>query len=235
LKIKQVIPITFILVLALYGQFGCLRKQDAIRVSEGVIEYRVEYLQSDTPSGLSTSFMPRKMIMKFRKNLALNSITGFMGMFELLNYADARKMTNTTFLRAGENKFSYTSKSTDPLCCFDPYNNMVIEFVADSFKMIAGYRCMKAIARFPDSKYNEFNIYYTRDIHLQRPNMNNPFESIDGVLMEFNLRISNLDMHLTAMDVQAREVAANELKISSKGYKEISRKSMDTILYSLLK
>jgi GLPGLI family protein len=235
LRIKRIIQLTGILLLLACGFCGCIRNQNAGKVSEGVIEYHVGYLQPDTPSGMSTSFLPRKMTMKFRKNIAVNSITGFLGMFELVNYADARKMTNTTYLKAGENKFSYTSNVSDPLCCFDPYDKMTIEMIADSFKTIAGYRCMKAIAHFPGTGNEDFDIYYTQDIAIHKPNMNNPFKDIDGVLMEFNLRISHIDMHITAMDVQARPVNSEEIAFARNGFKEISKKSMDTILLSLLK
>ena len=116
-----------ILIISAAFVTNCSEQSHSGQLSEGIIDYKVEYL-IDSAKALATQMLPKTMTLKFRYNLSVNRISGFFGFFEIANYADAKKGTNSTCLKILDNKYSYSSKKEDPLCCFDPFDDMIIVF-----------------------------------------------------------------------------------------------------------
>lgn len=222
---------TFSGLLLLLLAFGCKSNFGSGRMQEGMIQYRIQYDTGGT--GMAVQLMPKTMILKFKNHLSTNKIAGFMGLVEICNYSDARKQTNTTCLKFFNNKYSYTSGKDEPLCCFDPFKDMTIENIDGETKVIAGYTCKKAMARFPLDQNKDFEIYYTDEIKVQSPNQNNPFHDIKGILMQFTLKMNKLMMHITAESVKPAEFTSEDFKIPD-GYRAISKQRMEECLYTLM-
>jgi hypothetical protein len=221
-----------ILLLTITFLVSCSEQSHSGQLSEGIIEYKVEYI-SDSAKALATQMLPKTMTLKFNHNLSVNRIAGFFGFFEIANYADAKRGTNSTCLKILDNKYSYSSKEEEPLCCFDPFDGMIIVFHEGETKQIAGYNCLRATAHFDNNKHKDFDIYYTQEINVKSPNSNNPFHDIHGVLMHFSLKMKNLNMVITADAVKPATFKPSEFDMP-KGYKPITKQKMEEYLYTML-
>jgi GLPGLI family protein len=211
---------------------SCSEQGHKSQLSEGTLEYKVEY-ESDSSAALTMQMFPKSMTLKFKNYLSVNRITGFLGLFELANYANARKGTNSTCLKIMDNKYSYSSSESEPLCCYDPFDGMNIVFHEGETKEIAGYTCQHAIAHFENKNHKDFDVYFTNEINVKSPNSNNPFHDIRGVLMQFSLKMKSLNMVITANSVKAGSFKSSEFE-KPKGFKAISKNKMEEYLYTLL-
>jgi hypothetical protein len=226
LYLRPILPLCAVFIMS------CSEQSHTGQLSEGIIEYKVEYV-SDSATALATQMLPKSMTLKFKHNLSVNRISGFFGFFEIANYADAKKGTNSTCLKILDNKYSYSSKEEEPLCCFDPFDGMIIVFHEGESRQIAGYKCLRATAHFEKNTHKDFDIYYTQDINVKSPNTNNPFHDIHGVLMHFSLKMRNLNMVITADAVKQGNFKSAEFEMP-KGYKSISKQKMEEYLYTML-
>jgi hypothetical protein len=199
--------------------------------SQGIITYKVTYLQSDLKN-ISPSLLPKIMTQKYRQHMSVNSIEGFIGAFTLSNISDAKKRTNTTVLRVMGKGYTYSGPSGDYGCCFDPFTGMVITY-QEGRKKIAGCDCEKAIATFPNIKPDTFEIWYTKDLGVEVPNINNPFSEIDGVLLEFNMHLKKLSLRLEAEKIEHVSVPWSDFKVPE-GYRACTKQRMEDILNALL-
>lgn len=197
---------------------------------QGVIVYNVTYLSNQ--SSMPTNLLPKKVVLKFRASKSITTIDGFMGMFSLSNISDFRKHTNTTTLRVVDNKYYCPGEKYQPPFFFDNLQDINITFLNDS-KQIAGLNCKKALLQFKNQKLTPFEIYYTEEIKLKNPNKSTPLNSIDGVLMEFNIHLNNIEMRLCASTYTVENVSSDIFVIPDK-YREISRQKMSGVINKLL-
>ncbi|MFP4060409.1 MAG: hypothetical protein ACLFUC_08005 [Bacteroidales bacterium] len=210
---------------------SCGKKEGIKDSKEGVIEYKITYIQSNLES-FPPNLLPKTMIMKYKNHMSSNTIEGFMGFFQICNISDTKKKTNTTLLKVLDNKYLYEGKRSEPGCCFHNYENMSI-IPTEERKIIAGINCKKALAVFPGNESENFEIYYCDSFNVENPNIINPFQEIDGVLMQFNLNISSIKMNLMAEKVTFGDVPQKEFSIP-KGYTPINREKMEEVVFMLL-
>jgi GLPGLI family protein len=197
---------------------------------QGVLEYNVVYLSNK--SSMPTNLLPKKIILKFKAHKSITTIEGFMGMFALSNLSDYRKQTNTMMLKVMDNRYFYAGEKFEPPFFFDDLKNFDITLVNET-KLIAGLNCKKAIVSFNDTIRPPFEIYYTTQINIKNVNKSNPFKTINGLLMQFNIHISNIEMQLTANKYKPDNIPDDEFDIS-KNYKKVSREKMAGVIDKLL-
>ena len=51
-----------------------------------------------------------------------------------------------------------------------------------------------------DTGDEQYNIYYTKDFTVRRPNISTPYHSIDFPLSDFRIQLSLLKMHLSCAE-----------------------------------
>jgi GLPGLI family protein len=198
--------------------------------SQGIVEYSVSYVSNK--STIPTNLLPRKAILKFKGNKGITSIDGFMGMFSLTNITDFRKFTNTMMLKVMDNKYFYPGEKYASPFYFDSICNFKLKML-DETKIIAGFKCKKATVVFADSTQLPFDIFYTDELTIKNPNKATPFNEIGGVLMQFNIRITNIEMRLTAKGYKSEKIPEDIFKIP-KGYRRVSREKISGVLVKLL-
>jgi GLPGLI family protein len=181
---------------------------------------------------MPTNLLPKKIILKFKAHKSITTIEGFMGMFALSNLSDYRKQTNTMMLKVMDNRYFYAGEKFEPPFFFDDLKNFDITLVNET-KLIAGLNCKKAIVSFNDTIRPPFEIYYTTQINIKNVNKSNPFKTINGLLMQFNIHISNIEMQLTANKYKPDNIPDDEFDIS-KNYKKVSREKMAGVIDKLL-
>ena len=93
----------------------------------------------------------------------------------------------------------------------------------DSTRVIAGYTCKGQRIVFFDNPVPDYTVWYTDDINLKNSNWCNPFNKIDGVLLEYMVQSNGLVMKLSAANVRAEIIKPDELRIPT-DYKIVSNK-----------
>jgi GLPGLI family protein len=197
---------------------------------QGIIEYDVTYLSNK--SSMPTNLLPKKVVLKFRSSKSITTIEGFMGMFSLSNISDFRKHTNVSLLKVMDNKYFYHGEKNESPFFFDNLKDFDIAFGNDS-KILAGLKCKKATLRFKDKNNSPFEVYYTEEIKLKNPNKSTPLNAINGVLMEFNINLNNIEMRLTASKYKNESIPSEIFDIPEK-YREVSRQKMSNVITKLL-
>jgi GLPGLI family protein len=200
--------------------------------NEGIIEYRIIYLQ-DKVGGYSSAVLPQSMIIQFSKGKLKTTIDGALGFFRLVNIADLHELRNITYLKFLDKKYIYIGKKKERACCFGFPENMKIEFSGNT-KEVAGFHCEEAIASFPDSKTESFTIYYTNEIKVKKPNATSPYYQIPGVMMEFNTSMGDARMRVIAQVYKPVRIPDKEFSIPD-GYRPVSKSEIENILHALMK
>ena len=218
--------LAFIAILVMVTSCNTINFSDQ---PQGIIEYEVIYLTNK--SGMPTNLLPRKVVLKFRSNKSITTIEGFMGLFSLSNISDFRKHTNSILLKVMDNKLVYEGKKNEPPFFLSKYFNSSIAITSET-KTLAGLSCYKAIISVANNKEKKI-VYFTQAIPLKNANKASPFASIDGILMEFDLSLNNIEMHLKATKYTQTEVDASIFKVDD-SYREVSQRKITSILNKLL-
>jgi GLPGLI family protein len=200
-------------------------------MTEGRIEFKITYEQEEV-GGYSASLLPSKMTMEFRDNMVKNTIQGGMGFFNLVNVSDLNNYQYITYLKFIDKRYIFKGDKNEPPCCFGLMDGMDIEFTRQT-KEIIGFKCKKAIASFPNGGIEAFDIWYTEDLQLDKPNGNSPFQKIPGVLLEFNTIMGNANMHMVARNRNDARIPAKIFELP-KNYTQVTKLEMETILNALL-
>jgi len=79
---------------------------------------------------------------------------------------------------------------------------------------------------FDDVEYNSFYLYYTNAIHLDDPNWNYPFTSIDGVMMEYEITQFGVLMRFSADLVNKADIDNANFEITD-DYQIITSQEMN--------
>ncbi len=222
-------PLMLFLILAL---FSCKREVAVSDLDEGIVKFNVTYLQ-DKVGGYSQSVLPQSMIIHFKDNQMKTSVEGALGFFRLINIADLNDHRNTTYLKFLDKKYIFEGRKRETACCFGVLNDMEVEFTGKT-KTIAGFTCEEAIASFPESGYESFPIYFTREIQLRKPNSTSPYREIPGFMLEFNTTMGSANMHLIAESYKPEQVNDDEF-VPPTDYRPVSKTEIENILHALMK
>jgi len=200
------------------------------KISEGYIEYDVQYL-GDSIDTFIQSFLPDKMKIKFKDHNTQNTLRCMSGLFTIKNIKKYDEETNITLVNFIDKKYKYIESNNNPSLFFQHRPDIIIKHT-DSTKQIAGYNCTESKITYPTKKLNnkkQFSIYHTDKIDIKGFNKQTPFESIDGVLLEFQLLFYGIPMKFTATKVAGKEIPSKEFEVPE-NYKRINRKTMKEII-----
>lgn len=155
-----------------------------------------------------------------------------MGVFLLSNIADYKHDKNTTLIKFFDNKFYHEGEKMKPPCFFSEIKDANVQFTPLK-KQIAGFECSHAIVSFPEMGIDTFSVFYTPAIGISNPNKTNPFNKIDGTLMEYNIVMKGIIMMVKADTFYSAEIAHKEFEVPEK-YAPVSAAKMDEIINALL-
>lgn len=200
--------------------------------SEGLIEYSITYDDS-APLKYDPSLRPDKMIIKYKDSNMLNRIEGLSGAvtFSLIqNYEDKR---NITLIKLMNKKLYYEEPMVDGE--FPPTFSEMPEIAivkTDEQEKFLGFTCSKAVATFLDSTNVSFDILYTKDVAIENPNRNTPFEEIDGVMLKFRVKLYDQNMIVTAVNVKSTKISSDEFVIPPE-YERVTKETIYDVIYLL--
>lgn len=216
-----------IIALIFLSLNSCKKIQHKDRIREGYIEYDIEYLDNSIDNFMK-GLLPKKMTIKFKNNNTINKIEGFSGIVSFTHIQNFREKKNITLVKVLNKKYMYVEKLNDKSLFFEDLPGMIIE-PQDTTKEICGFMSKKAKIIIPDSNIEPFYIYYTDDIIINNVNAQTPFKSINGILLEFQLKLYDMPMRLTASKIQEAEISSEDFEIP-KDYDSINKKTMIEII-----
>jgi len=191
----------------------------------------VFYLDNKIQSVPSQS-LPKELVIKFKDGFYLSELSGMFGYFKIINIINHRNSSNLTYLQVLDKRYYYQGEMNELSPGFSKMPEMKIEY-GDEVKNICGFECKPAIISFPSSDIKSFTVYYTNEIPIKNPNTSNPYVDIDGVLLEFQLNLSKVEMKLTAKSVSFKQISSKEFKNKS-NFKRVPGEFITTVLDKIM-
>ncbi len=222
------ICLIFILLLVLLGSNSC---NIVFRhgVDEGVIEYDITFLDNEKDNPL-IALLPTTMTLYFKEDMTTTRIEGFMGLFSFAYITDIENNANFTILRILDKNYVCKQKNGNLAYGYSEMQELAIEKTRVR-KKILKFNCEKALVTITNGSGSSFNIYYTDEIDIEDPNTNNPFHDINGVLLEFQVKMHRINMKFRATNFIEKEIAMESFTLPD-NYKSVSKKEMHEIMQS---
>jgi len=177
---------------------------------------------------MNRNLLPKKLIVQFDQGNVLNKISsgsGVVSISHITNYDDNRHFTLFKLL----NKKMYyehvdsTFEILETLPEFDIYPT-------EGSKIIVGYPCKKATVVFKDSiQHENFEVYYTENVDLEHLNHDTPYSPINGLLLDFRLKINGNYVHLIAEEISTKKIKKGHFTVPD-DYEKINKETMKDIL-----
>lgn len=218
---KKTFHITAVIVLLLI-LFGCGGRSTV--KNQGVILYKVTYPKMDK-GNFMIDFMPDQMVMKFKEDKYVTSLTAGMGMFKssfIVDKSDSRfsqavKLINKKYQLNLEGEAIDIAAQKIPKHTIEPTGEI---------KKILKYNCNHAIVTVDNESHDAFDIYYTDKINFEDPNWGTPFAPIKGVLLAYQYEKYDVCMRFEAISIKFTEIDDSEFEID-KDYIELGEAAMD--------
>ncbi len=191
------------------------------------VKYRVKYLE-DMAGDVPTRILPSKMDAYYTNRFVLTSIEGFFNQFSLLQLADLRRKRVTTMLNFFGNKVYYRGKQGELPAGIKQPELLQLTFSGESSVIGGLHSEMVQI----DTGAEQFDIYYTTDFSVKRPNIITPYQSINHPLSDFRIQLSLLKMHLTCTEYETRVVDSDIFTVPD-DYRQVTKPEMEEIINSL--
>ena len=221
----------FVTGLSLIFIVSCHHPENLTELEEGMILYDISY-SSEQIDGFRLTLLPKKMILKFNRHSSAGIIEGMFGFFTLTNIYNSKTGKTATLLKISDSKVYYESGNNETPCCFLGMDHISITKTEET-KYIAGLKSYKALGTLAGQDTTHFDIWFTRDIKIKNPNAGNPYRVLDGVLLQFQLRINDIAMELRAEEVIPSEIYREEFEIPH-DYLRITQEKMQRYLSKLL-
>ena len=196
---------------------------------EGTIKYKITYLDTAAVKNM-LDLLPSTMNYLFKDDNTKIKIG--VGIFSSAYISNIDKAISITLLKIMYVRYLYEEKISEKSVLFENIPGMKVDIKENETKKIAGYKCQKATISFPGTDKKPYDVYFTKKIKIKNPNQNNPYKEIDGVLLDFQLKLLGLDMRFTADSVNFNKVKEDEFEIP-KDYKKVNKPKIEETLNSL--
>ena len=219
----------YLCIILLLALSACTNFRSKKNFNEGTIEYSIT-VESSVKSNLNSSMIPNKIVVKFRDNNTSNKIEGLSGAVTL-TYINNVAGKNCIVLVKLLNKKLFYEEPVINGGLPSTYNGMPKISIKKTNEIIEfqGYKCNKAIATFDDSSNYSFDILYTNEIKIANPNANTPFDSIDGVMLKFNVKLYKHLLSISATNIIQESVPMDNFETPG-DYVKVSRRTIEDFL-----
>jgi GLPGLI family protein len=226
---KRRVFFSLIVIASMVCWPGCgPRERDDNRISEGVILYDAELVDTNSPMA---DMMPNKMTVKFKNNKTIVQMSAGMGLLTMSFISDPETKTFTQVVKFTGSPGKAAIQNADEIQKENELFNIEI-IPSNETKMIAGYNCKKARIHYKGGDPADFDIYYTTELNIKNSNFSNPYYKLDGVLMEYRIKKAGLEMQFVATSVTKEPVEDAVFQISP-DVKVISPEEMTDIFNEL--
>lgn len=180
---------------------------------EGVINFKITYPGTKLTKSQIELF-PKALTVMIKGGKSRSDIlTGGGSRIEI---TDHQEKTKIKLLNMMGQKYAIRY-STDDIAKETSKEPPVNVELTDKVKNIAGYQCKNAIITVNDKngKYS-IDVYYTPELGGRQANFDKGiYQGIEGVLMEFSMKTTDMTMRFTAHSVEKKPVSLKEFEIPS--------------------
>lgn len=217
--------------LLLAGIFlgGCKSSVFTDNIKEGIVTYDINYT-TNSDRNFPLQLLPKTMELHFNNHFVSFEIEDRVGLFSIRNINDLMNKNHLTLIKVFDKKYVYKGE-VDEAPLFFNNSTFTITEIKDTVRLI-GLLCHKANVNIANSSKTFPVLFYT-NIGFHNPNINTPYEKIDGILVDFMIQLKNIDMRLVAKNIAEKKMSDSEFSIPD-GYKLISKSKMEEIITTLL-
>jgi hypothetical protein len=191
------------------------------------LRYHISYLES-MAGDVPTRILPANMDSWYTKLFVVTKINGFFSQFSLIQIADLKNKQVSTLLDVfGTKVYHRGEKGELPAGIIAPTEIRIHNTGERS--IIGGLNSEQLKI---DTGSESYNMYFTRDFSVRKPNLGTPYGSINHPLSDFRIQLSYLKMHLTCSKYETRTIESDIFMVPE-DYKPVSREVMETIINSL--
>ena len=197
---------------------------------EGIIIYKIKY-NVDKHTNPIVIILPHHMVTKFQNNKTATIIKGFFNTFKLtfLTRPDLNK--KYILLTINDLNFFNSEPIDGPYLGAKDIGKVHIKFTDSTF-MYKGLKCKLAKVYCKNIDNDTFNLIYTNDINIDKPNVSTMYSEIPGVIVKTKLKLFNIPMEIELEKVNKQKVEPGTFDIPKKNYKYLSIDAMEKMIKS---
>jgi hypothetical protein len=227
--VRLSIPASLFLLAVLLALPAC-KGENMKNLDEGEIHFSISY--GGEPGTISEDLLPRRLVVMFKNDNILFDIKAPFGNQGIANLSNPGEDIYDTYLNMLGLRLYYPGSSDETPPGLEAMEGLQITYT-DKVSEIIGFNCRHAEVTLPSMPDSVFNIWYTDEIKIDKPNIANPFNEIDGVLLNFFFFMGNREFIFEAESVYRKEVPDKTFHRREK-YKLVSKEHIDRIIINLV-
>jgi hypothetical protein len=212
----------FAIALCIGSGTGC-KSPGKGSAGEGMIEYQVNPVNANSAFA---AMAPTSMTLKYKNDRLIAEMSTGLSAVEIKFISDNKKGKFTQCVKILNQKYLCSFNATSMNSLFKDTPKYDVKKV-DEFKTIAGLNCQKAEIYEKGTNKHLFDVFFTDEFKFTKPNWWNEFSGIDGMLMEYQMKRYNMDLHFIARKITS--VAIDSTVFIPKGnYETISQNELNS-------
>lgn len=216
-RFTQSIAVILLLVGSVFLHSSC---DSSSAERQGIIHYKLTYPYLDD-NNLIKGMMPKEMKCYFKDGKQKFELVAGFGIFRSSYIVDSKNKTLINTLKLMNTKlYSELNEEDYKKYVHAKYPEVSIELL-DSQKQMAGCQVHEADVSFPQHSERALTLCYTTDFTGIDNSWYTPYNSINGILLEYEIDFFELTTHLVAEKIEFVEVNDNEFNVPEK-YKQVS-------------
>ena len=188
---------------------------------EGKIVFEMSFPDFKDPQ--MAAMLPKEAVAYFKNSQSRMEMNMMMGM-KNATISDGLKKTSVTLMDLMGQKYAIENSGSDEVMQKKMMESTKVSITSDK-KMIAGFLCTKALVEIPNPENEKelikMDMWFTKDLSINKNYMNGPMEKIDGSVLEFSINQTGMKINLTAKEVLKQPVSDDLFLIPSE-YKHMS-------------
>lgn len=196
-----------------------IQAQKKGKAFKGIVTYEISYPNTEIQPAMMAQ-LPKQIKTKILGNKTRVDMN--LGMMQQARISDGESGIATTLLDLMGQKFAIKQTREELEKERGEQSKPTIEYKNET-KEIAGYKCQKVEIITGEGDDEVIAIAYVTDkIQSSAFQMDNQFEGLNGLLMEYDMNQNNLNMHFVATDVKKGGVSKKDFEVPET-YKEVTQ------------
>lgn len=216
------------LVFAISG-FSC-KERGGKYINHGEIHYTINYTGSFGP--MPKEVLPKDLVVSFKDDKILFEMISPFGNSGILNLSNPKKGICDTYFSLFTLKYFYEVQPGEQYPGFEAMDGIVVTKTSKT-SIICGFHCRNAEITFPSKKDKVYEIWYTKEIDVKKPNAATPFSQIDGVLMSFFFLLGPAELHFNAENVYKKDIPDDAFERREK-FSRVSKQEIDMFINKMI-
>ena len=206
------------------------RNRDFKDINEGEIHYSITY---GGPAGMiPRELLPKTLVVSFKKDKILFDIFSPIGSTGIANLANHEKKLYDTYVNMIGGRYYYAGVAGEAPPGLLLMEGMDIEKTGRKGQIL-GFNCIHAEVRIPSMPDSVFEIWYTDEIDIKKPNAITPFREIDGVLMKFFFFMGEREFVFEAEGIYKKEIPEKVFNRRER-YRQVSKEVINEYIIMMV-